>query len=162
MPNWCTNSLKISHSDSNAIERVRSAFHDKKLLSEFVPEPVQDGDGKLDWYFWRIENWGTKWDVGGDDFVIEDVPDSDHPTLQLYFDSAWAPPLKVYEVMTDLGYTIEATYYEPGVGFVGEWSSEHGNDHYEFEMTAESIADLPEHLVEEYGIEPYEDDDEYA
>ena len=52
--------------------------------------------------------------------------------------------------------------YEPGVGFVGEWSSEYGDDHYEFTMTAESIADLPEHLVEEYGIEPYEDDDEYA
>jgi len=158
MPNWCSNRLTVSHSDPAAIQRIQTAFNEKRLLNEFVPQPDPAIEANLDWYFWRLENWGTKWDVGGDDFVIEGYTQDKNHCLLLYFDSAWSPPLKVYEAMANLDYVIEATYYEPGIGFVGEWTSENGDEYYEFEMTAESIAELPEHLVDEYGIEPDEDE----
>ena len=157
MPNWCSNGLRVSHADPAALERVREAFVNARLLAEFIPEPQADA-ANLDWYFWRRANWGTKWDVGGSDFVIDHV--GDH--LQCYFDSAWTPPIPLFERLTELGYTVNATYYEPGVGFVGRWTSEDGDDCYEIELTAEAIAELPQDLVDEYGIEPWDDDDEEA
>ena len=159
MPNWCSNSVKISHSDPDAIKRFQTAFAEKRLFAEFVPEPVVD-ESKLDWYFWRRTNWGTKWDAGGDDFTCEILEHEPEPCIQCYFDTAWTPPLPIYQRWTELGYTVYATYYEPGVGFVGRWTSEDGDDCYEIEFTVEGIADLPEDLVDEYGIEPWENDDE--
>ncbi len=69
------------------------------------------------------------------------------------FDSAWAPPCNAYEKMLDLGFSIRATYYEPGMAFCGEW--EDGNDDFYdiSNMTSDQVRDLlPEHLDESYGI----------
>ena len=39
MPNYCNNTLEITHSDPAMIERARSAFADGRLLDEFHPVP---------------------------------------------------------------------------------------------------------------------------
>ena len=183
MPNWCNNGITLRHKDSAMVTRAQEALAAGRLLQEFIPCPQDLIDtvsgfmgedkreaheaqmkrnielyGYKDWYDWNVANWGTKWDVGGSDFVIDDVGNE----LQCYFDSAWTPPIPLFERLTELGYTVNATYYEPGVGFVGRWTTEDGDDCYEIEFTAEAIAELPQDLVDEYGIEPWDDDDEEA
>ena len=57
--------------------------------------------GAKDWYDWRIQNWGTKWDAidscvhsesyGGDmDAYIEDL--LRYGEVIITFDTAWSPP----------------------------------------------------------------------
>jgi hypothetical protein len=159
------------------IERARVAFKEGKLLEEFCPVPKslhivagmvgEKGSpeqidleaqeqanlkehGYKTWYDYCVNEWGTKWDVGGDDLgPAQDIPGG----LIMQFDSAWAPPCMAYEKMMDLGFSIRATYYEPGMAFCGIW--EDGNDDfYEIgDMTADQVEEmLPEFLDESYGI----------
>ena len=81
----------------------------------------------------------------------------------LYFESAWAPPTTAYEKMLDLGFLIEATYYEPGMGFVGRWDNG-DDDMYELSnMNSNDVREtIPSDLDESFGIsesmEEYERD----
>ena len=44
------------------------------------------------------------------------------------FDSAWSPPIGIYEALVADGFTVDAMYYEPGMGFCGRWVD--GSDDY--------------------------------
>jgi len=93
MPNWCNNYLELEHDDPAMITRAKTAFADAKLLAEFVPVPEDlsivagrvgaDEDqkqkdlvaqeevnvakhGYRNWYDYCVNEWGTKWDVGGE------------------------------------------------------------------------------------------------
>ena len=112
MPNWCSNTLILEHDDPAMIKRAETAFTEGKFLEEFVPNPgIAD-----DWYEFNINNWGTKWDVGTDLGGIHEVTEN---SIDLYFDSAWAPPVEAYNKLTEMGFRVDAMYHEPGVAFAG-------------------------------------------
>jgi len=143
MPNWCSNSLTLKHNNPAMIDKAVAGFTEGKLLETFVP---YEGEWNYDWC---VFNWGTKWDVGGDTGYIR--PNLN--TLKISFDSAWAPPLEAYRMMEELGFTIEAMYYEPGMCYCGRY--EDGNDdYYEYSNmnAAELASTLPTELDEEFGI----------
>jgi hypothetical protein len=106
--------------------------------------------GYGNWYDWCVNEWGTKWDVGGDGQT--DI----HPDgrmLHTTFDSAWSPPIAAYEKLTAMGFTVGAMYYEGGMAYAGEWS-EGSDDYYNLEgmNSQQVIADLPVELDEAFGI----------
>jgi hypothetical protein len=176
MPNWCENSVEIYHKDPAVLERVRTAFKDGRLLEEFIPVPKSlhivagrvgdDNDlkqkeleaqeeanlkehGYKNWYDWCVNEWGTKWDVGGDGYEAQDIPDG----LMLTFESAWSPPVQAYEKLLEQGFEIRAMYYEPGMAFAGIWDN--GDDEfYEYGgLNSTQIAEeLPVELDEAFGI----------
>lgn len=122
MPNWCDNSVTLRHSDPAEVDRAEAAFKRGEFCREFVPIPP---DQEENWYDFCIANWGTKWDVGGDDGNSDRV---DAHELQITFDSAWAPPTGVYEALVAQGFEIVAYYHEPGMCFVGKYDN--GDDEY--------------------------------
>ena len=150
MPNWCNNDITLTHKDPKMIDRAQKAFAEGNFLQEFIPCPKElketvaghCGDeyeqelnqfkmqlnkkyfGHADWYDWQVNNWGTKWDVGGDDGLIQKL---NKKTLQVSFDSAWAPPCAAYEKLIEQGFYIKAFYYEPGMGFCGVWEGDKEN-----------------------------------
>ena len=67
------------------------------------------------WWDWRVQNWGTKWEVD-----IECMSDDDD-FISLSFVSAWSPPIEAYCTLLNhpeiIG--VRANYYEPGCNFVG-------------------------------------------
>lgn len=168
MPNWCNNTVTISHNDPAMIDRVRKGFNEGRLLNEFFPCPAEPHEhdspvrdealtkrfleqyGAKDWYDWQVKNWGTKWDIGADG---QPAIDNDENTLSLNFDSAWAPPTAAYEQLMDLGFKILAYYYEPGMCFCGKWEDGE-DDYYEYgDMTSEEVAAaIPDDLDECFGI----------
>ena len=94
--------------------------------------------GYANWYDWCVANWSTKWNAGGEgnqDMIVEYDEDVDDQGIALFmFDTAWAPPIGIFEHLkkTHPELWIEAKYHEPGVGFFGIWDD--GDDRcYQFE-----------------------------
>lgn len=163
MPNWCNNVLELEHEDPKMIERAKKAFIEGKLLEEFVPVPASlhivagrvgdDTDpkqieleaqeeanrkahGYATWYDFCVNEWGTKWDVGGDDAYIDEDGTNN---LSLTFDSAWAPPCQAMEKFMDQGFKVTLYYYESGMCFCGVFD-ENGDDYYELNnMSADEV-----------------------
>lgn len=142
MPNWCRNSITISHDDPAMIKRL--VDHKDAPLQEMIPCPqnLLDGEG---WYNWRVNNWGTKWDI-----TLEDVyVDPDGKTMNARFDSAWAPPIEAYDKLRDMGFNIYALYSESGVGFCGIYDEDGDHSFSTPSFENEDWTDaLPDELVE--------------
>lgn len=176
MPNWCFNSVTLKNSDPTMIIRAQKAFEAGEFFNEFVPVPkdLRDtaegcfGDteqqreleikqayniknyGHKTWYDFCVNNWGTKWDVGSPDEVTK----KDDHTLVLHFDSAWAPPIQFFESLEDYDFEVSAYYFEPGMGFCGQFTTEDGDDYYEIEESnVEWVREnIPEHIDQAMGI----------
>jgi hypothetical protein len=161
MPNWCNNYLELEHEDPAMIERAQKAFAEGKLLEEFCPVPASlhivagrlgDGDeqkkleedtaenirvhGYGNWYDYCVNEWGTKWDVGGDgDQATVESPNS----IKMNFDSAWAPPVAAMEKFMDLGFKVKLVYWESGMGFCGLFD-ENGDDYMDYtDLSADEV-----------------------
>ena len=175
MPNWCNNNLTLQHEDPAMIKRAADALDRGEFLQEFIPVPEQlkivagcvgdpveqaklEADTKRNreelgydnWYDFQVNEWGTKWDVGGDS-QTDIHPDG--KMLHTYFDSAWSPPVAAYEKLTAMGFTVGAMYYEGGMAYAGVW--EDGvDDYYDLGgMNSQQVIDeLPVELDEAFGI----------
>ena len=163
MPNWCSNGITLRHADPAMIERAAKALQEGTFLQEFIPCPTELTEavanfttnedlvakhGYSSWYDFNIANWGTKWDVNSDNV---EIPDAN--TVTAGFDSAWAPPTRAYEQLTEQGFEVVAFYYEPGMQFVGKWEDGF-DDYYEYGgATSDTVRDLiGEELDDYFGI----------
>lgn len=172
MPNWCSNRVTFGHTDPAMIRRVSAAVDGNELFQTFVPVPAslnitaghlgdaaeqeklemlqdanRDSHGYKDWYDFCVSEWGTKWEAT-DIYIDTESGES----IELMFDTAWAPPLGFYEKMIDLGFSVDAYYYEPGCAFVGHWDNG-ADDCYEIPGSAADVRDsIPEYLDDYFGI----------
>lgn len=166
MPNWCENTLDVKGHPARVVDFIEYAF--RKSIDEYtehlfgkdvytldfekiLPTPI-DEKGKLieDWYDWRLNNWGTKWNAvvfsqtfnakfkEGPTLMVRDekitldylkeiVNDLDvnyETSISIGFNTAWSYPMHLYNrVVEDFEGTeleFEYTYYEGGCGFAGE------------------------------------------
>lgn len=151
MPNWCCNQVHLTHENPTMIERAVKGFEKGGLLNEFIPCPEELHDtvsgffgdnakqaeleakqarntlkyGYPTWYEFCVAEWGTKWDIGGDDGT---VIRHDANNITLNFDSAWSPPIEAYAKLSEMGFLVDGMYYEPGMGFCGRYMSETGEN----------------------------------
>ena len=112
MPNWCDNSLTVSHPDEEMMKKFSEAIKNGNLFATFIPYPKGEWD-----YGWCVENWGTKWDCCDGDFYLDEGNNSGSG----WFNTAWGPPIAAYHSLKDLGFIIDAFYHECGIGFCGIW-----------------------------------------
>jgi hypothetical protein len=84
MPNWITNIVTI-----NASEEVIAKIKEEVKTSEnefdfesILPMPIEFED---DWYNWRLDNWGTKWN-SSEIYVFEEG---------FTFNTAWSTPFNL-------------------------------------------------------------------
>ena len=155
MPNWCDNQITITGPNSviDKIEKIvkeDSPEVENGLLQFFHPMPkelVETEAGPIaktkkeknarqvrklefgaeNWYDWRVNNWGTKWEVcefyGVDRQHLNDSPDES--TISFAFSSAWSPPIGAYEqfLSDNDNCSLKAWYYEGGCDFMGCWDN---------------------------------------
>lgn len=180
MPNWCYNTITIKGStetikqlwdDATAVDQDNV---ESGLLQAMVPMPAElvdtvkgsNGDD-INWYDWRVNNWGTKWDVSTEGLEYTDNSDG---TAEItgWFDSAWSPPIEAYNTFCEDmdGVYLEAFYEEGGMCFVGCWDSEGADDHYEYDgATSDTVRNMiPEYLVDHFALDErlaeYEEEEE--
>lgn len=146
MPNWCINKITIK-AEKEKLNKLEQAFKEGKFCSAVLPEPdytktpvplafpeimalfakTQAEKEKIlenkpsiredACLHWRVDNWGTKWDILSHDLTRTDEE------LTAVFDSAWSPPIGVYEKLVKDGYNVKAWFIEPGVGFGGIYTN---------------------------------------
>lgn len=144
MPNWCYNTLEIS-GDEKVISKItnwnksKSDKTDTGLFGLFFPMPKElenttapspepnkaliEKYGADNWYEWRYNNWGCKWDAN--EVCIEAETKK---IMCLTFDTAWSPPIGFYQKLTRdyPRLNIRASFYESGNDFCGTWDSNLG------------------------------------
>ena len=158
MPNWVKNKVAVS-GDEKTIrefkEFVELRSEDSKLevvenpfcFNRIIPRPELEGDG---WYYWDIENWGTKWDSCGTELVI-DTPRS----LEYEFDTAWSMPEGVFKKLAEVFPTLELSgeYADEDIGYnCGWWFAGNGRI-----TRCEPAVDPFDYACEIWGLDPEEE-----
>lgn len=121
MPNHICNIVKVkgdSEEVKNFMESVakeKAQYKDEATgygtidFNKVIPEPEYKNN--TDWYDWRIQNWGTKWNA------YEHVKTRNEN--ELYFLTAWSAPKEIYEALTKKfpNLTIEVDYADENMGY---------------------------------------------
>ncbi len=154
MPNWCRNSM-TAHGPLDVLAKFRemaqSLDYDKEKgtgtcldFSRLVPEDYNDPNYQnakdslcetdeeypnFNWYNWRLDHWGTKWNaryVDLEDEYFEDLGDLDY-----YFETAWNPPIPFFKALCkkfpELSFWGD---YRAEIGETGIWRSEPNGEFY--------------------------------
>jgi hypothetical protein len=137
MPNWCSNTLQIS-GDKEQLE----LFKQKSIIKSGMDVDIFVMDGCItmpeelnimkdiseeelsirkakygydNWYDWRFENWGSKWDAQ-EPYITEE-----EELLTINFDTAWSPAIpyvkQVAKMYPDL--IFDLYFMETGEWFAG-------------------------------------------
>ena len=134
MPNWCNNSIEIE----GPVEKIAALWaaasaggEGAALLNALCPMPAELLEGEA-WYGWRVENWGTKWDIDqqGLEFVDNE---QGRARITGWFDSAWSPPVDAFQAYSNENpdVTMELQYFEPGMAFIGVWDNAGGDAYWD-------------------------------
>jgi hypothetical protein len=128
------------------LEAIVEGIKENKMLETMVPIGEWD-------YGSAVDRWGTKWDLRDVEWDLDYTTQS----LSLNFDSAWGPPTTAYDNYTDDNddMHIEASYYESGMAFVGEYDSGLGIDmSHEVDFSDADWADnIPQNLIDDWGLD---------
>jgi hypothetical protein len=150
MPNWCDNSMRVSHSDKSKVDALEAVLQsdDKGVFQHLLPMPESEQDN---WYDWNINNWGTKWECS-----IIDWERCDDNSIWISFESAWSPPIALYEhIYHELDWQVEGLYHEGGCAFCGIWK-DGDDDFYEYNFDElETLEALPGDLQDFTGLIDY-------
>jgi len=145
MPNWCSNEVQFDGSEEDIAKFKEECFTDRKGVavldfSKVLPEPDYDKPKKdgthnngvqtelhsvmPDWWNWRNENWGTKWNLVPDhdgDLTAYITVEDGEDFIMLEFDTAWSPPSGIYEAIVDKypDLSVNWFYREDGVQMAG-------------------------------------------
>jgi hypothetical protein len=157
MPNWCSNSLKITPTKPRAktlMVRIEHALEEAKegrecrLFDTIHPMPEElintvcgsvaedkreahhaqmeankTKYGYPTWYEFANAEWGTKWDA------CEVTYEKRGKSLVIWFDTAWSPPMGIYTKLESIGFEVEATYCEAGIGYAGIYRNGTDDEH---------------------------------
>jgi hypothetical protein len=156
MPNHTDNRVILSHADSQMIDDIYNVMNTEgtELCHHLIPEPRDDeNEPTSGWYDWRLDNWGTKWDV-----YETHCTRIDANTLNLNFYTAWSPPMPVYDKLVDMGFEVTARYLDEGWGYIGEYTGGFAHkmesgDWYTTDVES-VVTEYPE-LDYEFGISEY-------
>lgn len=165
MPNWCENRMSVSGSKEAVTKFVEMAKSDKDALSfvKFVPEEWDNPDYQdastsfceqlepnpnFNWYRWRIDNWGVKWDCS--DATVDVVGGDEDTVAHFNFTTPWGAPdafyKKIATMFPDLsfecyGYECGCDYWYHFEGYNGEPVAEETQGIWNQEKVKEAIVE---------------------
>jgi len=165
MPNWCDNTVYITHDDPKKIQVLVDAWKENKFFGTIHPEPdytkvkvkptfpsIKGNDDPVDpesaWWDWRVQNWGTKWEITTDEAYI-DIHENE---IKVSFATAWSPPTGIFDKLVDDGYGVNALYYEGGCAFCGQYVDGSDETYGTDGKWMDVKNTIPENIDREFGI----------
>jgi hypothetical protein len=120
MPNWCQNRVTFT-GDADQIKEIRELFTNEEPFNTIIPQPADEDLPKAedslslpDWYMWRVNTWGTKWDIDSSEthFAIDE-----NNFLQIEFFTAWSPAVGICEKLREKYEDVDIIWFydEPGM-----------------------------------------------
>lgn len=120
MSNWCTNCITVTPTAGHG--QFFQNFANLVSAAAFTLERFYSGshvpnDRRLQW---NLYNWGTKWDVDGEDGNVSVHIDPAGGSVIIYCDTAWSPPTEwAREVAVRWQVNINIEYEERNEGLIG-------------------------------------------
>ncbi len=120
MPNWCNNKLIIEDCSPELAAYLQENGLSFDKIKPTPPEILDDEQGSS--YGWRVNNWGTKWDLSeqeqGD---VADMLLSEDTDFTAHFDTAWSPPCQAITALSEKfpNDKFVLDYLELGMMFAG-------------------------------------------
>jgi hypothetical protein len=155
MPNWNENKLSIM----DCSPELESYLKENGLSFEKIkptPPELLEGNG---WYNWRLENWGTKWDLSEQEQrEVADQLISEDCDFQAPFMTAWSPPLQAIAALSEMFPNDQFTldYFEGGCWFAGTAIISEG----QIDDNQVDDADVTEFAKENFSFVEYDEDEE--
>ena len=160
MPNWVMNDLKITGSETELERFIAECFtieaegprldFDKLIpMPDAIRSNTDDGGTEVDnsfrfpdWYMWKCEHWGTKWNAC---YTQLTITGNGSKLIKLHFHTAWAPPWPIYEELAErfLLLTIEGDLLAESMEFGGHIRCQNGKIGYE-DKTEQIMARMAE------------------
>jgi len=99
----------------------------KVKFEEYVAE-LMSKYGHSDWYSWRVENWGTKWDCAD-----SHVDEMDGEGLCVYYNTAWGPNTQFIKFAASVYPSLQfkLSFEEPGMAFCGVYEVKGDDEDYQ-------------------------------
>jgi hypothetical protein len=114
MPRLVQNEVIFHHTDLAKIAALVDVFdNDGKIFKHLRPVPENEQKNS---HNWCETNWGTICDVG--EAICCDVSDN---WLKCEFETAWTPPLALFDYLCAQGWRIECDYIDDVGGYVGRY-----------------------------------------
>ena len=140
MPNHCFNKISISEGNADGqslqvlIESLKSeenqtdfdfnailpmppelenvSWSEAEEMNDIIKAKYKKEFGSINWYDWRVDKWGTKWNS----YNCEIVEHEDDYVVYT-FDTAWGPPTGVIEALREQcpDFHVSAFFDEPGM-----------------------------------------------
>jgi hypothetical protein len=155
MPNWCENKLSIM----DCSPELESYLKENGLSFEKIkptPSELLEGNG---WYDWRLENWGTKWDLSEQEQrEVADQLISESADFQAIFMTANSPPIEAIAALSEMFPNDQFTldYFESGCWFAGTAVISKG----EIDDNQVDDDDVAEFAKENFNFVEYDEDEE--
>jgi hypothetical protein len=155
MPNWNENKLSVM----DCSPELESYLKENGLSFEKIkptPPELLEGNG---WYNWRLENWGTKWDLSEQEQrEVADQLISESADFQATFMTAWSPPLQAIAALSEMFPNDQFTldYFESGCWFAGTAIISEG----QIDDSQVDDADVTEFAKESFNFVEYDEDEE--
>ena len=145
MPNWCYNYGTFTHSDPDMVRQLVVALEREVFFKTFAPCPEEllalpadlEENAHLkakynhsNWYEWCTAEWGTKWDASD-----VQVSETSETSVTASFNTAWSPPIALYEKLVKMGWEVDADYEEEGQSFRGYFTNEEGDECYSYDFS---------------------------
>ena len=152
MPNWCYNSVVLECPDAVIYNKLLESMQNNRWFSTFSPiTTTLDDEGNECWDTSEaIGKWGTKWEANELEVVHSDI---ETLNVQVSFDSAWSPPLTMYEKMKkEYNINVTAYYYENCMDFFGKFELNNlceVDDSYSYPSNKQHLEELKKKICPE-------------
>ena len=112
--------------------------------------------GADNWYDWKVENWGCKWNAGETEIT---VIDNEH---SISFETAWSPAMPIFDIIAERfpDISINLQVMEEGGFFYGTIDIQHGTVIDGLKDAANDSEGWRAMAIEYFGEDPEEFDDE--
>lgn len=121
MPNWVQQKV-IVKGDAERVEHLHEHLRRHSSFCQVVlPMPFEFASSEgHDWVNWAISHWGTKWEIADiARLELEKLADESKRRLSFRCNTAYAPPVGVWNELVRLGLSVAASYADDDLSYYG-------------------------------------------